>query len=144
MIKILSILTTIVLLFMLFGGNLIQKNNTIVTHIANISDWDDYRFKDYYKPKYYKQYGFIHCSTLSQTEDSLNKYFKETDSVIILIINTKKLKSKLKFEQPSSSNDNRINELFPHIYGSINKDSIIEVIKIKKNSKGNFIFNKKY
>lgn len=145
MIKILNILIALILLFILLGGNLIQKrHSTIVTHIANVNDWEAYRFVNYYKPKYYEQYGFIHCSTLSQTEDSLNKYFKDIDTVIILIIDIKKLKSKLKFEQPSSPEDTRINELFPHIYGSINKDAIEKVIKLEKNPDGNFIFDEKY
>ena len=66
--------------------------------------------------------GFIHLSTKSQIKNTIEKYYKNEDSVIIFKINVKDIAKNLKWEI------SRNNQLFPHLYGFIN---FIDVKKTK-------------
>ncbi|MDA0707830.1 MAG: DUF952 domain-containing protein, partial [Proteobacteria bacterium] len=65
--------------------------------------------------------GFIHFSTQSQLHGTLEKHFKGRKNLIILKIDTKRLdQSLLKWET------SRNNEKFPHLYGYLNIDAVID------------------
>ena len=68
------------------------------------------------------QSGFIHLSTKSQIKNTIEKYYKNEDSIIIFKINVKDIAKNLKWEI------SRNNQLFPHLYGFIN---FIDVKKTK-------------
>ncbi|MEP7074621.1 MAG: DUF952 domain-containing protein [Acidobacteriota bacterium] len=65
--------------------------------------------------------GFIHCSYSGQLDDVLKRYYSNADEVLILTIDTDKLSSRL-VEEPSTNN-----EIYPHIYGPVNREAIVEV-----------------
>ncbi|MCW5910781.1 MAG: DUF952 domain-containing protein [Cyclobacteriaceae bacterium] len=68
--------------------------------------------------------GFIHCCTQQQVEGVLSRYFKGQTGLLMLEIDESKLQPGLRFEK--STND----ELFPHVYGAINKSAIVKVERI--------------
>ena len=63
--------------------------------------------------------GFIHCSYASQLEKVLERYYSGVANVLILGIDTERLTSS--FVEEASTN----NEIYPHIYGPINRDAIV-------------------
>jgi uncharacterized protein (DUF952 family) len=65
--------------------------------------------------------GFIHCSFDHQIEPVLERYFQGVIDILILKIDSTKLKNELIIE--ASTND----ELYPHVYGTINRDAIVDV-----------------
>jgi uncharacterized protein (DUF952 family) len=69
--------------------------------------------------------GFIHCSYPGQLDDVLKRYYSNADEILIFTIDSDKLSSRL-VEEPSTNN-----EIYPHIYGPINCESIVEV-KLRK------------
>ena len=69
--------------------------------------------------------GFIHCSTEHQIPGVLERYYKGKTNLVKLIIDTTKLKYKLVYELAPS-----VNQEFPHIYGPINLDAVIEIISL--------------
>jgi uncharacterized protein (DUF952 family) len=54
-------------------------------------------------------------------DDVLERYYKDADKVLILAINPHLLISELVAE-PSTNQ-----EIYPHIYGKINKSAIVEI-----------------
>lgn len=66
--------------------------------------------------------GFIHCSTFSQLNDTIERFFSDDEKIIILQIDVNQLVPELKFERAPS-----LNELFPHVFGPINIDAIMHV-----------------
>jgi uncharacterized protein (DUF952 family) len=68
--------------------------------------------------------GFIHLCTKSQLQGVLNRYYKNVSDLILLHIEEDLLTERLVYE--SSTND----ELFPHLYGSINKNAITKCLVI--------------
>lgn len=69
--------------------------------------------------------GFIHCSYEHQVDAVLGRYYTGVESVIILTLDTDRLTSRL-VEEPSTGG-----EVYPHIYGSIDRDAIVKVTERK-------------
>jgi len=85
--------------------------------------------------------GFAHCSTEHQMVDVANKYYSGAHNMVLLNIDPARLTSKLIFEPPAHLDGSPAlphEPMFPHIYGPINLDAVIEVIDFPCDLKGNF------
>ena len=85
--------------------------------------------------------GFAHCSTEHQIVDVANKYYSGATNMVLINIDPKKLVSELQFEQPAHPDGSPAlphEPMFPHIYGPINLDAVIEVIDFPCDAAGNF------
>ena len=94
-----------------------MKNNkeSFVYRVMLNSEWDEFKKKKkFFGNKLDIQSGFIHLSTKSQIKNTIEKYYKNEDSIIIFKINVKDIAKNLKWEI------SRNNQLFPHLYGFIN------------------------
>ncbi len=100
----------------------------IIYHIATKESWDAQKTSEYYIHSSLNTEGFIHASRLSQIQGVLNRYYNGVNDLYRLKIDTNLLDdtSELKEELATS-----VGEMFPHIYGPINKSAIIEVIPIR-------------
>lgn len=65
--------------------------------------------------------GFIHCSFDRQLDGVIGRYYSGAKSVIVLEIDSERLTAKL-VNEPSTGG-----EIYPHIYGPINRDAIVKV-----------------
>ena len=63
--------------------------------------------------------GFIHCSFADQLDGVIERYYSEAEQIVVLEIETEKLMSRV-LNEPSTGN-----EIYPHIYGPINRDAIV-------------------
>lgn len=73
--------------------------------------------------------------------DVANKYYRGTNNMVLLNIDPKKLNSQLKFEPPAHLDGSPAlphEPMYPHIYGPINLDAVIEVIDFPCDSNGYF------
>ncbi|MBO6947119.1 MAG: DUF952 domain-containing protein [Rhodospirillales bacterium] len=68
--------------------------------------------------------GFIHFSTKKQVWTSAAKHRRGQPGIILLCVDAKKLGKNLKWE-PSRGGD-----LFPHLYGPLDVDAVIETIPL--------------
>ncbi len=93
----------------------------LIYHIVLPETWENFKDKEFYEAESLQTEGFIHCSFTEQIEAVLPRYYKDGEKVLILTINTEKLKSKLVAE-PSTNN-----EIYPHIYGEINLDAVVGI-----------------
>ena len=85
--------------------------------------------------------GFAHCSTEHQMVDVANKYFRGENNMVLLNIDPTKLTSQLKFEPPAHLDGSPAlphEPMFPHIYGAINLDAVIDVIDFPCGPNGQF------
>lgn len=94
-----------------------------IYHIVLPEIWEKYKQKEVYEAESLQLEGFIHCSFEEQLEGVLERYYQGVKEVLILVIATDKLTSKLVNEH--STND----EVYPHIYGKINLDAVVGVEK---------------
>lgn len=108
----------------------------MIVYTATVEEWKEIEKKEEFRSSDFDTEGFIHCSYPNQTIWVLNKHYKNEEKVILLCIDPKLLKTKLVTEDLKGKG-----EEFPHIYGSINKGSVVKVIDISPSSDGLFYEN---
>lgn len=96
-----------------------------IYHVTLKHEWETAKQKGYYEAASLPVEGFIHCSKAEQVQAVLERYFKGKTDLVKLVIDTTKLTNKLQFDFSPS-----VNEEFPHVYGVINIDAVIEVVPI--------------
>lgn len=92
-----------------------------IYHIVLPDVWDRFKDKPSYQSESLETEGFIHCSYPNQLDAVLKRYYRGVERVLILKIDTEKLLSKL-VKEPSAND-----EMYPHIYGRINQNAVVEV-----------------
>ncbi len=97
----------------------------VIYHIAFADAWEEAKQKGYYEHPSLKAEGFIHCSQEQQVDGVLERYFHGATNLVKLLIDTDKLTSKYVFDWSPSTADT-----YPHIYGPINIDAVINVISL--------------
>jgi uncharacterized protein (DUF952 family) len=96
----------------------------MILHVTTETEWTEYESKEYYFPLAYKQEKFIHACTEAQLSGVLERYFKGKANLLLLYIDADKLKASVQYERALNG------EVFPHIYGVINKDSVIRIDRL--------------
>lgn len=94
----------------------------IIYHVTKRSDWEEAIKKNEYTHPALTAEGFIHCSQEEQVAGVLQRYFAGQSDLVRLTIDTDKLIPRWVFEWSPSTHDS-----FPHVYGPINLDAVIEV-----------------
>ena len=69
--------------------------------------------------------GFIHCSFEHQLDTVIGRYYSGEEKVVVLEIESDRLMSRM-IKEPSTNS-----EIYPHIYGPINRDAILNVSERK-------------
>ena len=95
----------------------------VIYHVTTSENWNAAKQKGYYEHPSLKDEGFIHCSHEHQVPGVLERYFAGQADLVKLVIDTDKLTSKFVFDWSPSTADT-----FPHVYGPINTDAVIDVI----------------
>jgi uncharacterized protein (DUF952 family) len=97
----------------------------IIYHVTPATEWNKTKEKGYYETASLKDEGFIHCSQEQQIAGVLERYFDQQTGLVKLVIDTDKLESRFVFDWSPS-----VQDTFPHIYGPINLDAVIDVVAI--------------
>lgn len=105
-----------------------------VYHIIPKIEWELAKQEGAYSPLSIQTEGFIHCSILSQVLGSANLFFKGQTDLQLLKIEVEKLQEKLVYENTTGGT-----ELFPHLYGMLNLDAVINVYNLDTNAAGDFV-----
>jgi uncharacterized protein (DUF952 family) len=113
----------------------------MILHITTPKEWEKAQINGEYTAPSLNSDGFIHCSTLKQAIDTANIFFKGQNGLILLCIDENKLKSEIKYENPTGGgqHDPEVGDLFPHVYGPINIPAVIKVVDFPLNEKGLFV-----
>ncbi len=93
----------------------------LIYHIVTPETWERFKNEPFYEAESLESEGFIHCSYQNQLPEVLERYYKNAGRVFVLHINPNLLTSKL-ISEPSTNR-----EVYPHVYGEINRRAIVEV-----------------
>lgn len=107
----------------------------IIYHITSKGIWEKAKQDAVYYHPTIAEVGFIHCSTKEQTVSTLNRKFKGVKDLLLLEINSEKIKAKIVYEDL-----NNRGEKHPHIYGGIPIKAIIKIYRLNPDNKGIFSF----
>jgi uncharacterized protein (DUF952 family) len=103
-----------------------------ILHITHRKQWAAAKNVGTYRGDTLDTEGFIHCSTLAQLIGSANRFFKDEKDLVILVIDRDRVKPEIKYEGASANN------LFPHIYGELNVDAVVQAIDFACGADGLF------
>ncbi len=93
-----------------------------IYHVTTAAEWKAAQEKGSYESASLKEEGYIHCSLEDQIAGVLERYFSGKTDLVKLVIDTDKLTSPYIYDWSTTNEDT-----FPHVYGPINTDAIIQV-----------------
>jgi uncharacterized protein (DUF952 family) len=91
-----------------------------VLHITTRGAWEQARAAGSYEPSSLEQEGFIHFSDPHQVAAVAKARCAGVDDLVLLHVSTERLTAPLKYEAADGDS-------FPHLYGALNLDAVIEV-----------------
>jgi uncharacterized protein (DUF952 family) len=112
-----------------------------ILHITSREAWKAAQEAGQYTAPSLTSDGFIHCSTRSQVLPVAEKFYKGQTGLVILVVDLTRLSSDLKWEAPFDSappSGVSVNKTFPHIYGPINLDAVVQVLDFEPTTDGKF------
>jgi len=98
---------------------------SVIYHLTTTAEWESAKEKGFYESPALKEEGFIHCSEERQVSGVIKRYFSGKSNLVKLRIDTDKLTSQLIYDW-----SNAVEDTFPHIYGNINLDAVVNVEKV--------------
>ena len=97
----------------------------MIFHVTDKESWDKAMLNDSYINPSLELEGFIHMSTQNQVAGVLERYFKNRTNLLLLHVDEQLVKAEIRYELSPS-----LQEEFPHIYGAINLDAVVNVESI--------------
>ena len=94
-----------------------------IIHSLKEDIWNIYKNQKYYGEFSIDKCGFIHCSEISTYKWVAPNFANETDNYVILVIDTDRLENKVVWEDLGNCGVE-----YPHIYGLLNTDAVVEVL----------------
>ena len=104
-----------------------------ILHITKRQAWDKAREAGSYTAGSLETQGFIHCSTSGQVVGVASFLFRGQPDLVLLCIDEVKVGSDVRYENLDGGQ-----KLFPHVYGPINLDSIVDVLDFPPQADGTF------
>jgi uncharacterized protein (DUF952 family) len=94
----------------------------MIYHLTEKANWEKAQAIGEFTVESLFTEGFIHASEQHQVNGVLQCYYSGKNNLVLLHIDETLLTSKLVYELSAS-----INEEFPHIFGPINLDAVVQV-----------------
>jgi uncharacterized protein (DUF952 family) len=108
----------------------------IIYHIARREAWAKCEAQSavgFYRPEMFPSEGFVHCSTRDQVIRVAEIWFPGQTGLVLLCLDTEKLSAEIRYENLEGGQ-----ELFPHIYGEVNTNAVVEVAEFEPGADGYF------
>jgi uncharacterized protein (DUF952 family) len=104
-----------------------------IYHLVTPHKWQEQSDKPY-RAESLDTEGFIHCSFAEQVPGSANRFYAAEPQLLVLHIDPGRLSCELREEASASG------ELFPHIYGPLNREAVRTVQVLSRDSEGRWQF----
>ncbi len=114
----------------------------MIYHLATRKDWNDALEQGAYTATSLEAEGFIHCSTVDQILTVANAFYLDAVEPLLLGIDEEACTAQVRWEPPAHpSAYSTPGELdaagrFPHLYGPLNPDAVVEVWEMVKGADG--------
>ena len=86
-----------------------------------------------YLPAAFETDGFIHCTDgATNVAEVANRYYRDDRRMyIVLVIDKARVRPRVAYEDPE--------RIYPHIYGALNRDAIVDVRPVLRAADGSFL-----
>ena len=116
---------------MVYTPHMDTPQTDTLLHICPASDWQNAQPWGEYRAASLASEGFIHCSTPAQVAVTANRFYHGQQGLVLLVIDAGRLTSEVRYEAADGS-------LFPHLYGPLNLDAVVEVRAFEPDEDGTF------
>ena len=106
----------------------------MIFHITSAATWDAARASGGYTADSLATEGFIHCSEADQYCWVANQRFRGRQDLVLLHIDETRLQAPVQRENLEGGE-----RLFPHVYGTLNLDAVVQVTPFKPAATGDFV-----
>jgi uncharacterized protein (DUF952 family) len=89
-------------------------------HITTRAAWNEARTAGVYRPPSLASEGFIHFSREDQWLRTADRFFRGQRDLVLVSVRADRVRARL-VEEPADG------ELFPHLYGELNLDAVVDV-----------------
>ena len=110
----------------------------MIFHITTASAWTDAQLLDEYSVFSLISEGFIHLSTPEQALGSAARFYDDVAGLVLLQVDESRCLAELRWEPPA--HDPSSDARFPHLYGPLNLDAVIDARPLTKDAEGRFVF----
>ncbi len=110
----------------------------MIFHITTAAAWTDAQLLDEYSVFSLISEGFIHLSTAEQTLGSAARYYDDVTGLVLLQVDETRCAAELRWEPPA--HDPTSESRFPHLYGPLNLDAVLDARPLAKDAEGRFVF----
>jgi len=97
----------------------------LIFHVAQAEDVDNAAESGRYQCDSLSSEGFIHCCKPEQLQGVIERYYSSVKGLLLMHIDGDALHSDLVFENTVGGD-----ELFPHVYGEINMDAVVQIAPV--------------
>jgi glutathione S-transferase len=117
-----------------------RADRPVIYHLTSRSDWAQAREAGDYRVstlgRTLREEGFIHCSRAGQVAGVANRFYRGQAELVLLTIDEQRVGPEVRHEAvPGSA------EPFPHIYGPLNLDAVVEAVPFEPGPDGTFSFD---
>ena len=102
-------------------------------HITSRAEWEAAQRAGEYRPHGFAREGFVHCSYAGQVIRTANKFYRGVNGLVLLVIDPTRLTCRVVEENLEGGS-----ELFPHAYGPLTIDSVIDIHAFPCDHDGSF------
>jgi uncharacterized protein (DUF952 family)/SAM-dependent methyltransferase len=110
----------------------------MIFHITTNTAWNDAQLLDEYTVFSLITEGFIHLSTAEQTLATAARFYGDVPNLVLLQVDETKCTHEIRWEAPAEAPES--DARFPHLYGPLNLDAVLDSRPLVKDDAGNFTF----
>jgi uncharacterized protein (DUF952 family) len=120
---------------------------TLILHITSRVEWQAAQARGDYRAPSLETEGFIHMSTSKQVLHVANAFYRGQNGLVLLVVDETRIslsgvegRSQVKWEAPAGPPAPGISQddKFPHVYGPLNLDAVVDVLDFNPDANGNF------
>lgn len=121
----------------------------MILHITSRVEWQAAQALGDYRTPSLETDGFIHLSTSKQVVHVANAFYRGQSGLVLLVVDEARVslrevegQSRVKWEAPAGPPASGISQddKFPHVYGPLNLDAVVDVLDFIPDADGNFQF----
>ena len=101
-------------------------------HITEKQTWEKAQAAGVYTAPSLQTEGFIHFSERDQVIGTANRFYQGQQGLVLLKIDRDRLQSKLQYDDVLGHGT------FPHLYGPLNLDAVVQSIPFPPDANGSF------
>ncbi len=108
----------------------------IILHCISKNKWNLIKSDEQYGKEQLDAFGFIHCSPIEYFWRVAPNFISVKEDLVLLCIDTKKVVPAIKWEDGDDCGRE-----YPHVYGMLNLDAVIDVVPFNRNESSHFIMS---